>query len=76
MRLSEIHIKGKPPNRSKNYSRMGGNKQQYKWVIALNNGKTRTVWADSRYNAVMRLSTNELIIGVRTAKKVKREVAE
>ena len=71
MRLSEIHIKGKPPNKSKNYTRTGGNKQQYKWLVTFENGKKRTVWAYSRNHINDSLSTNELIIGIASAKRVK-----
>ena len=68
------HIKGKGPNKSKNYTRMGGNKQQYKWIVTLNNGKKKTVWANDRYNATHgqpNLSPEDHIIGIKSAKKAK-----
>jgi len=68
----EAGIEGKRPNKSKNYSRKGGNKQQYKWLITLNNGKSKTTWADSRYNAIHgQLSPEQHIIGVKSAVKLK-----
>ena len=72
MKVSEIYIKGREPNKSKNYVRKGGNKQQFKWRIELNNGKVLLRWADSRYNAVHgQLSPGQHIIGVKSAKRVK-----
>lgn len=74
MKLSEIHVKGKVPNKSKNYTRTGGNKQQYKWIVTFNNGKKKTVWADSRYNATHgQISPEQHIIGVKSAVKVGAE---
>lgn len=68
---SEDYIQGKPANKSKNYIRKGGNKQQFKWRVELNNGKVKLVWADSRKTVKDELGTNELIIGVKSAKKIK-----
>ena len=68
--IKEEYVKGKGPSNAKNYERSGGNKQQYKWKATLNNGKTKTVWGDSRANAKSQLGTNELIIGVKSLKKV------
>lgn len=60
----------KKANNSKNYERAGGNKEHHKWKITLTNGKFKTVTAESAKQARTRLSTNQLIIGVRSIKKV------
>jgi hypothetical protein len=73
MRYSELKddfVKGRKPSNAKNYVRSGGNKQQYKWKIVLNNGKTKTVYADSRKNISQGLEVNDLIIGIKSAKRV------
>ena len=67
--VEEEYIKGRAPNKSKNYLRKGGNKQQFKWRIELNNGKVLLRWADSRRN--IDLSPEQHIIGVKSAKKIK-----
>ncbi len=73
--LQDDYIHGKGPSNAKNYIRTGGNKQQFKWRIELNNGKVVLRWADTRYNAIHgQLSTNQLIIGVKSAVKVKKAV--
>jgi len=65
------YIKGKNPGNAKNYLRKGGNKQQFKWRIELNNGKVLLRWADTRYNAIHgQLSPEQHIIGVKSAKRV------
>ena len=55
----------------KNYTRKGGNGEQVKWKITLNNGKKKTVKADSQKSAKDHLDTNELIIGVKSIVKDK-----
>jgi len=60
----------KPASNAKNYMRSGGNKEQFDWKVTLNNGKTKKVSADSRKRVKDSLSTNELIIGIKSAKKI------
>jgi len=60
----------KPASNAKNYVRHGGNNEQYKWKVTLNNGKSKTVWADSRKRVKDSLGTSELIIGIKSAKKI------
>lgn len=70
---SEDYIQGKPANKSKNYIRKGGGGIQFKWRVELNNGKVKLVWADTKANAKDQLGTNELIIGVKSAKKIEAD---
>ena len=70
--LQDDYIHGRGPNTTAKYLRKGGNKQQFKWRVELNNGKVLLRWADSRKN--IDLSTDQIIIGVRSAVKVKKAV--
>ena len=56
--------------KAKNYTRRGGNGDHVKWIITLSNGKTKKVNADSRKRAKDYLSPEQLIIGVKSIKKV------
>jgi len=67
VKLSDILAEGGP---AKNYVRQGGNKEHKKWLITLNNGKKKTVSADSRANAKEQLSPEQLITGVKSIKVV------
>lgn len=73
MRYSELKddfVKGRKPSNAKTYVRSGGNAQQYKWKVVLNNGKTKTIYADSRKNIKQQLEVNDIIIGIKSAKRV------
>jgi hypothetical protein len=59
----------KGANPSKNYTRQGGNGQQIKWTVHLNNGKKVSVNADSKKTAKTSLSSSQLIIGVKKIEK-------
>ena len=66
----------RPASNAKNYVRKGGNKEQFKWKVTLNNRKTKTVWADSRNRVKDSLSSEQLIIGIKSAKKIEESVEQ
>ena len=75
--IEEEFISGRSSSNAKNYLRKGGNDQQFKWRIELNNGKVLLRWADSRYNATHgQISPEQHIIGVKSVKKIKVEEAD
>lgn len=61
----------KPASNAKNYTRKGGNGKQVEWLITFKDGKTKKVIADSRENAISRLSTDQKISGGYKVKKIK-----
>lgn len=54
----------------KNYTKKGGNNEHVSWEITLNNGKTKKVKADSKKNAKDQLSSEQLIVGVKSITKI------
>ena len=66
-------IEAKEKSKAKNFKRRGGNGPQVAWLITLNNKKTKKVDADSRENAKNQLSPEQLILGVKSIKKIPAE---
>ena len=62
--------KTKPASKAKNYTRKGGAGEQTEWLITLTNGKTKKVMADSKKSAKEHLSSDQLIVGVKSIKPV------
>jgi len=79
--LTEEHIqiiyeKVKEKVNEANYERMGGNGPHYKWKVNLENGRKKTISAESRAKVKDFLSTNELIIGIKSIVKISNEVVK
>ena len=60
-----------------NYTRRGGNGVHYKWIVILNNGKKKTVNADSIKSVkAWCLETDDLIIGVKSIIKKSNNIVK
>jgi hypothetical protein len=61
---------------AKNYTKKGGNGEHVSWEITLNDGKTKKVKADSKKNAKDQLSSEQLIVGVKSITKITEGAGE
>lgn len=60
----------------KNFTSKGGDGPKQKWAVTLKNGKKKTVNAATKAGVKDFLSSEELIIGVKSVSKVEQSVAE
>lgn len=58
------------------YTKKGGNGKHKQWLITLSNGKTKKVKADSKENAKDFLSSEQLIVGVKSIKQIDENADE
>ena len=72
----ELTESAKPANKSKNYTRDGGNGEHSAWSVKLKNGKTKKVWADSRAKVGDKLTAAEKIIGYTATKMSESTINE
>lgn len=67
-------LQEKKASNAKNYVRKGGNAEQYKWAVTLNNGRVKKVFAVDSKGVKDHLSSDELIVGIKSAKKIEEKL--